>query len=287
MSPFEVVTLDVLSWWLNAIVQVTTALLSIVPPWWFNAVVQVTTTVLSIAAGVFVVVWQLGRQHRAALEQQRAQIRQQLRLDIYKDMIGRLNKAVESMVTFHIACTSTALNLGLRRQFLDQFGRPITTGIQTHLNMISMNSEASKSMISVLYLLEDYEIAFSGFEEIRRRFAERQRDLGPRFTAFFNRIGPFLTIIVSDQEARIHGIPAGRHTPTPPTAPEQQVIEHDLREMEGVIYDLFGFILDVKVAAQNHLLAEIFPGSQARERQPEDPRVVVLRPMREAPEGRR
>jgi hypothetical protein len=47
-----------------------------------------------------------------------------------------------------------------------------------------------------------------------------------------------------------------------------------------------GFILDIRVAAQNHLLTEIFPGSKAKERQPQDPRFEVLRPHPSAPAGR-
>lgn len=248
------------------------------PPWWFDAAVQVATTVLAAGVSVYVVMLQLRRQHLAALEQQRNQSRQQLYLEIFKDITSQLSKAGESSGTLNITTMTLVINLKMRRESLDKHGLqlPGYAHAYTPERLFKEHDDASRDLISVLSILEDYEIAFSGFDPIRRRIAEKLAELSPKWGDFDQKVLPFLVI----------NTPQGIHTPDPPTSEVIAEIEKAGEELQQVLYDMMGFIMDVRVAAQNHLLPDIFPGSKAKERQPQDPRFEVLRPHPSAPAGR-
>jgi len=223
---------------------------------------------------------QLARQHKAALEQQRAQSRQQLHKEIHKDIAERLHKVGESVGNLNITAMTLVMSLRLRRDFLDRFGRPYVTGVDyPPERLIREHNEATGDLISILNVLEDYEIALTGLDDMRRRFAQKVADVSPRWGDFYHKVLPFLAINVSAADSKIYLVPEGLHTPVPPMAAQIDEIQKEATELQEVLYDLMGFVFDVRVAAQNHLLAELFPGSIARERQPEDPRIEVLRPI--------
>lgn len=248
------------------------------PPWWFNALVQVATAVLSVAGGALVVMWQLGRQHKATLEQQRHQMREQLKGEIFRDISNRLNKASDSLGTFIITSMTLIINLQLRRDFLDQSGRPYITGADyTPERIIGEHGEAVKGVIAVMHLLEDYEIAFTGFQGMKQRLAEKLQELADRFREFYEAALPYLTKSVDEETSRKYGVAAGTYTPEPPVREQLVRIDGLARGTQSVLHDLTAFIWDIRVAAQNYLLGGVFPGQRAAERQPQDPSMEVLR----------
>src|SRR3989442_12695730 len=139
------------------------------PPWWFAAAVQIATTVLSVGIGVWLVMLQLGRQHQAALEQQRAQSRQQLHKEIHKDITDRLQRVGESLGSLNITTMTLVINLRLRREFLDKYSPPYVTGVDyPPERLIREHGATTSDLISVLHVFEDYEIALGGLDEMRK-----------------------------------------------------------------------------------------------------------------------
>lgn len=142
--------------------------------------------------------------------------------------------------------------------------------------LISENSAASSGLISVLRILEDYEIAFAGFERIRQRIGERMQALAAAYRDFYDMVLPFLTIVLSEEEARARGL-ARVQEREPPPADRIPVIQEAFERVNAAAFDLLSFLFDVRVEAQNHLLGGIFPGRQVPQRRPQDPRLEVMR----------
>lgn len=234
---------------------------------------------LGIVIGALIVVWQLGRQHTNAIAQQRDNLREQMRLEIYRDMASKLVGASGALSELHAGCFSIASGLRLRRQMLDEHGRDIGWSDWTHEMLQELGSRTSARLLDVTWIMETYEIAFPGFQEVKSRLVQTSAALSRAFGDFHAKVSQYLTIILPAEQAQALG--QTRIRPAPPTGAELDEVEGLSDRLSQIGFDMLGYLFDLRVAAQNHLLAGIFPG-RVQEQQPADPRIEVLRPMLES-----
>ncbi len=239
---------------------------------WLQPLIQA----LGIVIGALLVVLQLGRQHKNAILQQREQAGQQLRLQIYRDMAQKLVDASGALSNLHAVFFSTVSGMRTRREALEKFRRDFPGLGVSHEKLLETHSRAVGSLLEVIWILESYEIAFPGFEPFKTRLVERSAALSTAFGNLHSRLSPFLTILLSGDEAAKLG--TTKVTPEPPDAAGLAELERLFDELSQIGFDLQGYLFDLRVGAQNRLLSGIFPG-HAPERKPTDPRVEVLRPL--------
>ncbi|MBM3301565.1 MAG: hypothetical protein FJY85_16655, partial [Deltaproteobacteria bacterium] len=171
---------------------------------------------------------------------------------------------------------STVGMLDVRRKSLNEGGRDIQSLTSTTSERFTRQyAAASGATLEVIWILESYEIAFPGFETFRTRLVEKSAELSTKFGNLHSALLGYLAMTLPGHERQ------GTMTivpPPPDTAKldELRTLSDSLREVE---FDIHMYLSDLRVAAQNHLLAGIFPGYRAKERRPDDPRFEVLRPM--------
>lgn len=244
-------------------------------PW--IPLIQTAVQVVGLIIALVVVMVQLSRQHRNAIAEQRDQAREHLRLEIYKEINPKITAAAMALSRAGSRCWVAVRALELRRKRLNETGlasEPLHTPSEEELD--SAHYEALDHLLEVMWVLEGFEIAFQGFDSFRRHLGRAHGDLLSAFSTLKIEIAPLLPVVWPPAEQ--DRSPQLRKLPQPPD--EQSLAELDklvdgLRQVE---YDTLGYLFDLRVAAQNRLLFELFPGSKVRERQPADPRFEVLRP---------
>lgn len=231
---------------------------------------------LGIIVGALIVVWQLGRQHTNAISQLRDNLREQMRLEIYRDMASKLIGASGALSELHARCFSIVSGLRVRRQMLDEHGRDIGWSDWTHETLQELGSRTSARLLDVTWIMETYEIAFPGFQEVKSRLVQTSAALSTAFGDLYAKLSPYLTIFLPAEQAQALG--QARIRPAPPTGAELDEIGGLNDRLSQIGFDMLGYLFDLRVAAQNHLLTGVFSG-RVRERQPTDPRIEVLRPV--------
>lgn len=217
------------------------------PGWW----VQTAVSFVGIIIGAMLIVWQMGRQHRSSLQVQRSGMRNELMLSVYREIaeaVDASQKALQNTLT-NVEVTPMALQLG--------WSPPAEP------EMRERHGDATKRMVRLLWTMEKWEIVIPHFRGIGYNISQKNKALMDAFGVFHDYfLGHVLPLLQT---------PDGR--PVVPTT-DETLAKHSAA-YQGVVLDLFAYLFDLRVEAQNHLLGGIFD-HQVPPRAPEDPTCEVL-----------
>ena len=145
-------------------------------PWWLGDLL----TFLSIIAGVLLIVFQIGKQHKNQINAQKENNREQLRLEVYQEFSKAYAEANEKTIDVGMYVFILVTNMQI---YLDQKKIGINPGPLTGrvLEFFTKNGEASKSIIDLICLIEKYEIVCPKLEIFNTAFSASSYDMMKAF----------------------------------------------------------------------------------------------------------
>jgi hypothetical protein len=205
---------------------------------------------------------QIQRTHRRNLEAQEAHLRNQLKVDLYEKAAAVFQAAADAANRASSDYRATLSVLELQAK-----GFPFAHS-QTSADLLDSEKAASRALIAVLIFLEQHEIAFARFRDIRRALSETHENL----LDSHNKLWMKLVQLIPPPPQ-----PDGRATP-PLALPNAQNVE-DARVLyetfSQACSDICSYLIDLQIEAQNELLGDLFQ-RQLPPRHPADPALRVL-----------
>ncbi len=232
--------------------------------WWVSPVV----IALVGLGGFFSVYWQLRVQHRNARKIQGEHLRQQLHLEIYDDIVGKLEISHKALSQFMNSATFFPISLRTRIKVYETTNLDHWPSDDTMERFLREWSEASGGVIGVMWVMEKYEIMLPEFQDLREQLGKRNERLTEKNTLFHGKILPFL---LPDFPKDRTGVP---QFPDDTWFSELDTI---ISNLKGVILGLQADLKDLLTLGQNQLLGGL-SDSRVPPRMPSDATI-------EAPEG--
>ncbi|MEP7354772.1 MAG: hypothetical protein ABI824_16205 [Acidobacteriota bacterium] len=225
--------------------------------------------VLGLIAAVWTVVWQLGKQHKNSLVQQRESARATLKLRIYEILLQRIRPVSDA----NLEAKGYAVRILLA---LESFQRETAAGYQPapikhRLPAFSdLHFKAQGQLAELIIEFECWSIAFPGLNVFKTALNAATYDVNQSFPLLFSAL---LHVLPMDPPPDESGKSTIVH---PPPSPEvlselRILIEKYNEAMEEIPY----YIYDLTVEAQNNLLDGLFEG-RVPPRPPLDPQCKVI-----------
>ncbi len=227
---------------------------------WFDP-----TPILSLVGfivGFSVISWQLEQQHRNTLEANRRQAQNKLKLDIYKEIASRIEATSQPLAELEIIPLLLLVHLRRVRSF-DR--NTVPASVYSFQYLSDAHTIVSDTVIRLMSVLELYEIVMPEFKVFREKLSGQLNTLRNGFFEF-NREAPLY--LKTDTWGPIKW---------PPTDSQIEELDSLGKKVSAPCYDITGIIFDLRVAAQNYLLGELFPGKKATQRKPGDPSVEIVK----------
>lgn len=220
-----------------------------------------------IVLGLVGLGWQLRRQHQTAIDAQREQIREQLRLEIYHEIAAKNQTCSSALTQFGMDIFLFPLSLKQRMRMYSQFKRDPGPGVHTAERFSTGQARTSEGVIDVMSVLEKYEIALPGFHIFKEKLSKLSDDLREGYSKFHEKIA----LIISHELLSEAGIP-----PWFPNEKGLDELSDMASKLHGIEVGMQGVLWDLRVEAQNNLLSNLFK-DRVPPRKPGDTQVEVLR----------
>lgn len=229
---------------------------------------EVFATVFSIVFGAIVIAWQVGKQHIDALEQARNNKVAELKLQLFEKLNEKIRAVSEASGSAGAHAMTVPPALVLYREQITN-GRP-PSSLDGAMKLNEKQAAVGNAVADLIIAMEEHEIVLSGgFKAFRIALVSASYDLAEAFRPLFRNLLERLPVVD----------PEGVHPTRWPEAStdaqlqETQTLAHAYHEATSQIS---GYTMDLNVACQNELLADLFPGRTAEVRQPIDPTVKVI-----------
>ena len=228
--------------------------------------------IVGIVIGAMLLVWQMGRQHKNNLKLQKENFRDELKLEIYQKLGEKISLASDKRIKISTMARTTAISL-------DSYFFMLSSGVQPKpvpervQNFHDGYRLLTDSILSLIYMLEDYEIANNSFRIFNMAIQSCNHDLDKSYMALHAALLNLLPIDVAENQQEKVGtdviIPKGQ-------TKEAILNLKDLSDsFNEKTMDLGCYLYDLQVEAQNTLLGGLFEQRRAT-RKPTDPRYVVI-----------
>ncbi|MCE9584697.1 MAG: hypothetical protein K8T20_19570 [Planctomycetes bacterium] len=221
-------------------------------------------TSLTIIVTVALAVYAASQAHKSALVLQGEEKKNELRADLFKQLVEKLVAAGAALSKAHSAVTTTGDIFSMHLKNPDIYPR------QGWQDFYAAQAEAASSFSEVISAVEAHEIVFPRTKTLIPKLVQKSKDQGLAFSLFLSAALPHLVRKAPDQTGQ---------RPDPPVNPpdEKQVakIKERAGEYGSLTMDLACYVKDLSVEAQNLLLGPIF-GGRVEPRKPDDPKYEVL-----------
>lgn len=224
--------------------------------------------------GLFLIVWQINRQHRNSLLLQKKEFQKKLNLEIYERIASVINEAQTNLITINttvLTLPGHIKNYWFQRESLGIDSAPPK---ERSFSINDQNSEAATSTSKLITEIELHEIALPGFSIFREEFSKQSELLRSYFMDFFVEIIRYLPTDVPIEKQI--SLKTSIILPLKPTDDAQSKIEKIARNYNEANADMLAFIHDLMIELQNHLLGNIFD-NKLPYRQPQDLKFRVIR----------
>lgn len=228
-------------------------------PWWQDSLIPI----LTIISGFLVVVFQLGRQHKNAINLEEQNAKKKLHLEIYQKISEQINKA-------QAAEKISVYGLTLPNKISDYVARDRQESLPERIEEISNKFNAySGEITNLIILIEEYEIALNRFGIFRIVFSCQMNKVRDEYFRFIHLLHQCLPIDLPDHM---------NAKPVPLIKPSAEMIDQ-LKEsgskFHESVMDMSCYIYDFRIEAQNHLLGELFK-RKVEPRRPTDKKYIAV-----------
>lgn len=214
--------------------------------------IQIGTTIITATISVLVIIYQLRRQHREAIEQHKRSVKADLQLDAYRDFQAAIRPYSDSgSPTAMIVSIRTAFSIATDRGRAGQVQSAVI--YRTPSFMADINQHVN-SAIRLVFFLERYEALLAGFDIFKIAISSAINDLHAAVLPFQSMLCRWLPI-ENPEVARNPAAPAFIYLPE---ITANAITEFDVaaEPLQVALGRLQCWISDLAVEVQNHLLGE-------------------------------
>lgn len=234
--------------------------------------VQSLITTAAIVIGALLIVWRIGREYRNGLELQRERGREQLRLQIFKQFEKRMQAVSEAEA--HAASTASTVSLhfiALRSQ--TRMGIAPEPRKKGALDFLNRKSAVARSIISLIQVIETYEIVNPELKIFQTAFGSALHDMNEAFQLFYMELLKYLPVDVP--EHRVEELGTNTIALPLPNDSELEQLTSLANSYADALLEIGCYIHDLRIETQNIFLGKLFE-HRVQPRQPLDPRRVVI-----------
>jgi hypothetical protein len=213
---------------------------------------QPVLSLAGLVVGFIVLSWQLERQHNNALEANRRQSQDRLKVDLYTEIAERIEATGTPLVEIGGLPTAFVGELIVRGAF--ERGQVPRSNYFPHLR--AKQNAAFHSILSLMWILETHEIVMPEFAVFRQRLAQGNNTI---------------SVALNDFAAAALQFSGPAPLRWPPTDDERKTLSSLADSASRATFALSAVVWDLRVEAQNHLLGGLFPSRRVPARTPGDP----------------
>jgi hypothetical protein len=238
--------------------------------WWLEPIL----TLVGIISGSLIVIWQIARQHRYSLLLQKNNMKDQLRLEVYKEFAERMEKAVKDVSLSMARVDSLPNSLKFQQEIYSILQIQLKTTSERSTTLYELYNTANVSIISLIALMEKYEIAMPNFKQFITAFIDHNHVFREAFNTYYQEIRKFLPIDVPEDEVE----KVGQKVLVPRQLDEGRLakLESLAERYQKACVDFQAYFIDLRIALQNHLLGSLFD-HRLPARKPNKPGKTVLK----------
>ena len=233
------------------------------------AVIGVVAAVGTGTVGALLVVWQIGRQARHAIQQNRHNEALKLKLQVYEEIVPICRDASHAEINLSSYVRQFQTDVALFRQ-MTQSGLPWQIPKARIAVLIEKNYAYSRKSVEIIGFTERWQIIDPRIEIVRTATNVAMHDIDTAYQAYFN-----FAVRIMPQEIPGH---AQQGTLFPWRQPDEQTAQEFERlgqTLLDALMTLGCYIYDFQVEMQNLLLSELFE-RKLPPRKPIDPNMIVV-----------
>lgn len=228
--------------------------------------------ILGIAIAASLIIWQIGRQYRNGRELQRENAREQLRLEIFKEFEKCIQAASEAEVHAASAASTISLHFIAQRSQI-QMGITPEPSKKRALDFLNLKSSVTTSIISLIHVIETYEIVNPEIKIFQIAFGSALHDMNEAFQPFYTELLKYLPVDVP--EHRIEELGTETITLSLPNDSQLEQLESLANSYAGALLEIGSYMHDLRIETQNIFLGKLFD-HRVKPRQPLDPSYIVI-----------
>jgi hypothetical protein len=224
-------------------------------------------TVAAALVGAWAISWQIGRQARHAIEQNRLNERLKLRLDVYREIEALCVRATHAEVALTGTARSAMLQLRNYRSAVSMTGRPAPPRARIE-PLIPLQEDATGTVVGLIQAVEKWRIVDVRLGVFQTAFNVAQHDFLEAWQSYFRSA---LMLLPMDPPAGATGL---IWDPPEEEAIAEFALHFDALECAGG--QLQAWVVDLRRELQLAMLGELFEGGDLPVRRPLDPRYFAI-----------
>jgi hypothetical protein len=235
--------------------------------------IAVLVAILPMPVAAVIVIYQMQRQHKDNKHLQLSNHKEELKLKVYKEISECVGYAQKCHTENHALINKLISQYHNCIIFKDPVRNPHPKIDIKQTELSGVNSRMLKSLIKLMYKLEEYEIV-NKYIEIFRVALYSVHELALEMHLEFQRhIFIYLHVDVSKETQERLGVSI-EHVNSP-TEQDLEVIEDSFWSYSDALFEVSSFVGDLSKGAQNILLGALF-NNQVTPRKPLEPHYVVV-----------
>ncbi len=232
-----------------------------------GAIISSLATFLAACMGFAAIVWQIGRQARVAIDQQRQSERMKLQLRIYEDVVKLIDHAVNVEVRLGTFVQTLPFKLRNARNQRER-GLILPPPPERFLPLQDLQTATTLAAVGVISTVERWEIVDARLSVFRTAINVASHDLSTAYIPYSNLVMRLLPVDHTD---------TGKPLPwSPPSEDEVQELERLGRSVTRALGRIQSWIGDFRTETQIALLGDLFADRPER-RKPMDPYFRTIR----------
>ncbi|HDH04415.1 MAG TPA: hypothetical protein ENH01_01690 [Nitrospirae bacterium] len=237
-------------------------------PWFSKNMIEI----ISIVAGILVIIWQNGRQHRSSLQVQKENFKEKLRLEIYQELI----KSVDNTSSKLSKQSSKSMDIPIS---LETYSSQVASGIRpvpprARASQFSAEHHSLHGSIARLfYIFERYTIAVPKFKIFQTALNVAIYDSNQAYEPLYYKLLDFLPIDIQESDRK----PGGPSVIAPKVATKEDLshIQELCNKYNEALTDIVCYLYDLTAESQNILLGSLFD-NRVPSRKPLDQNHIVI-----------
>lgn len=234
-------------------------------PWWLGDLINI----FGIIIGVVIVVFQLGRQHRNGLNQQKENHREQFRIQIYQEFSRLLGIASEKISHSKMYAFLIPTHVHIYHDQISKGFNPSPLPDRV-MELNRRHYDSLQAAADLMILIERYQIVEPRLDIFRTALGVAHHDMLKAFGPLFDLL---LTLLPSEIP-----LPNGAHKTVNIVNPSDEQIDALEKLVDAYTTEsdnMICYLYDLNVELQNTLLVNLFPNKAPR-RVPLDPKFKVV-----------
>jgi hypothetical protein len=222
--------------------------------------------------GVLIIVWQMGKQHRNSLELQKENFREELRLNIYKELGDKLEDTSSAFQKVGMYVFMLPMSIKSFKRKVDQGLKPSPMKERAE-EFSQLHFKAKNSMVELFRMFEKYQIVNPNFSIFQLALTAASYDVDQTLSKLHLELLKYLPTDVDPDRVREVGTKV--IVPSMPNDDQLKTLEELINAYWDATSNVLSYLIDLRIDAQNILLGKLFE-NKVSPRRPLDPKRIVI-----------